>query len=88
MQRIVETMTNPKKRNRAPSHHEGCNVVASAPMDQHVDGCPKRNVRPRSGKRVAPEVQHRPRVTASEAAAIARARSRGVDIVKALDGAG
>lgn len=63
-------------------------MVASAPREQHVGGCPKRGIRPRSGKRIATEAQHRPRVTKDEAAAIARARSRGVDIVKALDGAG
>jgi hypothetical protein len=73
-------------RNRPPSHHEGCPVPAAAPRKDHVEGCRYRL--PRSGKKVAPEVQHRPRVTKSEAAAIARARSRGVDIVKALDGAG
>ena len=81
----VTIMTEPKTRNRAPSHHPGCTVPANAPRSDHVEGCRYRSRR--TGKRITPDVQHRPRVTEDEAAAIARAKGCGVDIVKALDGA-
>lgn len=71
------------KRGPAISHHPGCTVPAQAPRAQHVEGCPYRQ--PRSGKNKKPYTRIRPSMSAEEAAALARARERGVDVVKALD---
>jgi hypothetical protein len=66
-------------------HFPGCPVPAQAPRAEHIDGCPYRE--PRSGKRVAPDVQRRPRLTAKEAEALARARAADVNVAAVLDAA-
>lgn len=74
------------KPGPAISHHPGCPVPAQAPRAKHVKGCRYRQYR-HGIPEPKPDVQHRPRMTAEEAKALARARERGVDIVAALDAA-
>ena len=71
----------PRGRKRG-MHHPGCDALALGPASAHIEGC---RYRTRKGGNIGPDVQHRPRLWQDEADAFARAKERGVSVIRALN---